>query len=43
VELIEQEGPTLWDGLKQFEGIASDLPTDLALNLDHYLHGHTRK
>ena len=43
VELIQQEGPTLWEGLKRFESIASDLPSDLAGNLDHYLHGHPKK
>jgi hypothetical protein len=38
VELVEQEGPTLWEGLKDFDSIASDLPKDLAENLDHRLH-----
>ncbi len=28
---------------KDFIGMASDLPPDLAQNLDHYLHGHPKK
>ena len=29
--------------LAKFAGIADDLPSDLARNLDHYLHGHPRQ
>ncbi len=29
--------------LADFDGIADDLPADLAANLDHYLHGHPRE
>jgi hypothetical protein len=28
---------------KEFMGIVDDLPSDLAANLDHYLHGHPKK
>jgi hypothetical protein len=28
---------------KDFIGVADDLPSDLAANLDHYLHGHPKK
>ncbi|MBL9187375.1 MAG: hypothetical protein JNK23_07860 [Opitutaceae bacterium] len=31
--------PTLFDRLKAFDGRADDLPTDLALQHDHYLYG----
>jgi hypothetical protein len=34
---------TFADRYKQFIGMADDLPTDLAENLDHYLHGHPKK
>ena len=29
--------------LARFAGIADDLPSDLARNLDHYLHGHPKQ
>ena len=32
----------IWDELKEFDGMADDLPVDLAANLDHYIHGHPR-
>jgi hypothetical protein len=43
VELVEEPLPTLYEILKDFDGMASDMPPDLAANLDHYLHGHDRK
>ncbi len=30
-------------GLMKFAGIADDLPSDLARNLDHYVHGHAKQ
>jgi hypothetical protein len=42
IEPVGDQPPTLWETLKDFDGIASDLPTDLADNLDHYVHGHAR-
>ena len=42
IEPVEEEAPTLWETLKDFDGIANDLPIDLADNLDHYVHGHAR-
>ncbi len=35
--------PTLYERLKDFIGIADDLPEDLAENHDHYLHGRPKK
>ncbi len=35
--------PTLYERLKDFIGIADDLPADLAENHDHYLHGRPKK
>jgi hypothetical protein len=34
------EPSEIWDELKDFDGMADDLPADLAANLDHYIHGH---
>jgi hypothetical protein len=34
---------SLGERLKSFIGMADDLPSDLAQNLDHYLHQQTRK
>ena len=42
IELVEEQPPTLLDTLKDFDGMANDLPPDLAANLDHYVHGHSR-
>ena len=43
VEPMEEEMPTLWELMKDFDGIATDLPSDLAANIDHYVHGHPKK
>ncbi len=32
-ELAEEQPPTLWETLKDFDGMADDLPADLATNL----------
>ena len=42
IEPVEEQLPTLLEALKDFDGIAGDMPTDLAANLDHYVHGHPR-
>lgn len=34
--------PTLL-GLLEVAGTVNDLPSDMALNHDHYLHGHPKK
>ncbi len=34
--------PTLL-GLLELAGTVNDLPSDMALNHDHYLHGHPKK
>jgi hypothetical protein len=36
IEPVVEQPPTLWETLKDFDGIATDLPTDLATNLDNY-------
>lgn len=41
IEPVE-DSATLLDAFKDFDGMADDLPTDLAANLDHYVHGHPR-
>jgi pimeloyl-ACP methyl ester carboxylesterase len=46
VDTIEVESasrPALNSKFSQFIGMADDLPSDLAENLDHYLHGHPKK
>jgi len=43
IEPVEEQTATLWEALKDFDGMAEDLPADLATNLDHYVHGHPRK
>ena len=42
IEPVADQPPALWDTLKEFDGMAGDLPADLAANLDHYIHGHPR-
>jgi hypothetical protein len=39
----EDEGPTLYERLKDVIGQAKGLPPDAALNHDHYLHGRPKK
>jgi hypothetical protein len=39
----EKARDSVWDVLKRFDGIAKDLPIDLAANHDHYAHGKPRK
>ena len=43
IEPVDECAPTLWESLKDFDGMAKDMPDDLAANLDHYVHGHPRK
>ena len=42
IEPVDEPAPTLFETLKDFDGMAGDLPADLATNLDHYVHGHSR-
>jgi hypothetical protein len=42
IEPVEDQLPPLFETLKEFDGMADDLPSDLATNLDHYIHGHRR-
>ncbi len=43
IEPSKKSGMTLAELFKKYDGIADDLPEDLAENLDHYLHGHPKK
>lgn len=43
IEPVENQPATLWETLKDFDGMAGDMPADLATNLDHYVHGHPRQ
>jgi hypothetical protein len=42
IEPVDEQSPALLDAFKKFDGMADDLPADLAANLDHYVHGHSR-
>lgn len=42
VEAVKAPRPSVWDVLKKYDGIADDLPPDMAVNHDHYIHGHAR-
>jgi len=42
IEPVDEQIPTLFEALKDFDRMADDLPSDLASNLDHYVHGHSR-
>ena len=42
IEAVDEQTPTLFETLKNFDGMAGDLPADLAANLDHYVQGHSR-
>ncbi len=41
--LADSFGLGLGQQLAKFVGIADDLPSDLARNFDHYLHGHPKQ
>jgi hypothetical protein len=43
VEPVEKEGPTLAEIMEPYRGIAKDMPSDLAENHDHYIHGTPKK
>lgn len=43
VEPPDDEVPSLYEQLKDIIGIAEGLPSDLARNHDHYLHGQPKK
>lgn len=42
VPMIE-ERPTVWEVLDKYAGIVTDMPSDLAENHDHYIHGRLKK
>ena len=39
----EEQGPPLYEELKDFIGSIDDLPPDASVNLDHYLYGHPKQ
>jgi hypothetical protein len=40
IEPVEDQAPLLLEAFPEFDGMADDLPADLAANLDHYVHGY---
>jgi len=43
IEPVEEARPSVWDVLKKYDGIATDLPSDMAANIDHYRLGHPKQ
>ncbi len=43
VEVVAPSAKTLYECLEPFVGKAKGLPSDLAENHDHYLHGRPKK
>jgi hypothetical protein len=37
------KGPTLYERLKPIIGSVDDWPSDMSVNLDHYLYGHPKQ
>jgi hypothetical protein len=42
IEPVEKRPESIRELLKDFEGIANDLPSDMAANHNHYIHGHPK-
>lgn len=42
-EANDEECPTLYEQFKDIIGIAEGLPTDFAVNHDHYIHGAPKR
>jgi predicted DNA-binding antitoxin AbrB/MazE fold protein len=42
-EHADNEGPSLFERLKDVVGSIDDLPEDSSENLDHYLYGHPKQ
>lgn len=40
---VDGGAATLYDRMKSVIGIAEDLPSDAARNVNHYLYGHPKK
>ena len=45
VEVVERADaqPTIWQKLQKYAGAAKGLPSDLARNHDHYIHGRPKR
>ena len=43
VENSEAELPSLYERMKSFAGSVEGLPSDFAINHDHYLHGQPKR
>ena len=39
----EEDGTPTLLGLLELAGTVNDLPSDMSINHDHYLHGHPKK
>ena len=43
VKVVVERANSLGERLQRFKGIGQDLPSDLAENHDHYLHGAQKR
>jgi len=43
IQRLKDDRPSVWEVLAKYDGIATDLPENLAANIDHYVHGHPKK
>ena len=45
VEVVEAVGhePTIWEKLRKYSVAVEGLPSDMARNHDHYIHGGSKK
>ena len=43
IEAVEKKAGSIRELLKDFEGMADDLPPDMAANHNHCIHGHPKK
>ena len=43
IEPVERRAGSIRELLRDFEGMADDLPPDMAANHNHYIHGHPKK
>lgn len=44
VEVVEEPAePTIWEKLRKYAGAVKGLPSDMARNHDHYIHGGPKR
>lgn len=43
VVLAQAAEPSIWDKLRKYSGTVEGLPSDMARNHDHYIHGGPKR